>query len=472
VLEDNGSIDGSVRVPADVSKQAVLLGFKADIAAKLVCLHIIRLLTVVGSQSQERESLVAPPLGPRFHRRPGLPPKRMTSTSSGLYLPFARPSITEREKAAVLEVLDSGWLTTGPRTKLFEEQFAERVGVSHAVALNSATAALHLALESLGVGPGDEVIIPTWTFAASGEVVAYRGARPVLVDIDRSTLNATPESVMAAVTPRTRAVMAVHVAGLPIAIDRLVELLDPLGIPVVEDAAHAFPSQIGGPSGRYVGTFGRVGAFSFYATKTITTGEGGMLVTNDVAIADRVRVMSLHGISRDAWNRYAASGSWYYEIEDAGYKYNMTDIAAALGVVQLDRADELFAARRELAATYTARLRESTVHDLIEVPAEATDGSHAWHLYIIRLDLDRISVDRAGVIDALKDAGIGTSVHFIPLHLHPYYQKRWGYTARDLPIATGEYARALSLPIWPGMSLADVDRVVAALSAVLAPARR
>jgi dTDP-4-amino-4,6-dideoxygalactose transaminase len=388
------------------------------------------------------------------------------------YLPFARPSITDREKSAVLEVLDSGWLTTGPRTRLFEERFAERVGVSHAIALNSATAALHLALESLGVGPGDEVIIPTWTFAATGEVVAYRGARPILIDIDRRTLNATPEGVMAAVTPRTRAVIAVHVAGLPIAIDRLVEDLDPLGIPVVEDAAHAFPSRISGQSGRYAGTIGRVGAYSFYATKTITTGEGGMLVTDDSAIADRVRIMSLHGISRDAWNRYAASGSWYYEIEDAGYKYNMTDIAAALGVVQLERAEELLSARRELAGAYTARLTNSDVHDLIELPAEAPDGSHAWHLYIIRLNLGRLSIDRAAVIDALKEAGIGTSVHFIPLHLHPFYRKRWGYTALDLPVASDEYARVLSLPIWPGMTLADVDRVVDALSTVLVRARR
>jgi dTDP-4-amino-4,6-dideoxygalactose transaminase len=388
------------------------------------------------------------------------------------YLPFARPSITEREKQAVLDVLDSGWLTTGPRTKQFEERFAERTGVAHAIALNSATAALHLALEALGVGSNDEVIVPTWTFAASAGVVAYRGARPVLVDIDRSTLNATPEAMLAAVTPRTRAVIAVHVAGLPVEIERLVELLEPRGIAVVEDAAHAFPSRIGGPTGRYAGTFGRAGAFSFYATKTMTTGEGGMLVTDDDAIAARARVMSLHGISRDAWNRYAASGSWYYEIEDAGYKYNMTDIAAALGIVQLERADELLAARRELAAAYTARLGEPPLDGLIELPPDAPDGSHAWHLYIVRLALDRLAVDRAQVIAALKDLGIGTSVHFIPLHLHPYYRRRWGYTARDMPVATLEYERALSLPIWPGMSMADVDRVVEGLSSVLVPRRR
>jgi perosamine synthetase len=388
------------------------------------------------------------------------------------FLPFSRPSITDREKQAVLDVLDSGWLTTGPRAKLFEERFAAKVGSRHAVALNSATAALHLALEAVGVGPDDEVVLPTWTFAATGEVVAYCGARPVLVDIDAATLNAAPEAVLAAVTPRTRAVIAVHIAGLPVEIERLVSLLEPHGIAVIEDTAHAFPSRIGGASGRYAGTYGRAGAFSFYATKTITTGEGGMLVTDDDAIAARARTMSLHGISRDAWNRYAANGSWYYEIEDAGYKYNMTDIAAALGLVQLDRAEELLAARREIAATYASRLSVPPLSDLVERPTDTRDGSHAWHLYIIRLELDRLNVDRAQVIDGLKEVGIGTSVHFIPLHLHPYYRRRWGYVAGDFPVATREYARVLSLPIWPGMTTDDVDRVASGLEMVLAPVRR
>jgi dTDP-4-amino-4,6-dideoxygalactose transaminase len=387
------------------------------------------------------------------------------------YLPFARPSITEREKQAVLDVLESGWLTTGPRTKLFEERFAATVGTRHAIALNSATAALHLTLEALGVGPGDEVIVPTWTFAASAEVVVYRGARPVLVDVDRGTLNATPEAMLAAVTPRTRAVIAVHIAGLPVEIERLVTLLEARGIAVVEDAAHAFPSRIGGPTGRYAGTFGRAGAFSFYATKTITTGEGGMLVTDDDGIADRARVMSLHGISRDAWNRYAAGGSWYYEIEDAGYKYNMTDMAAALGLVQLERAEELLAARRSIAAAYTRGFRASAAADVLQLPGDAADGSHAWHLYVVRLELSRLALDRAAVVGALHDQGIGASVHFIPLHLHPYYRRRWGARPEDHPVATGEYERVLSLPIWPGMTADDVGRVVNALTSILEGAR-
>jgi dTDP-4-amino-4,6-dideoxygalactose transaminase len=391
-------------------------------------------------------------------------------TSAEPYLPFARPSITEREKEAVLEVLDSGWLTTGPRTKLFEERFAAFVGSRHAVALNSATAALHLTLEALGVGPGDEIIVPTWTFAASAEVVIYRGARPVLVDVDRRTLNATPEQVLAAVTPRTRAVVAVHIAGLPVEIESLVTQLEPRGIAIVEDAAHAFPSRVG-PSGRYAGTFGRAGAFSFYATKTITTGEGGMLVTDDDAIAARARVMSLHGISRDAWDRYAASGSWYYEIEDAGYKYNMTDIAAALGIVQLERAEELLAARRSIAAAYTEQFGASAAADLIELPPDTEDGSNAWHLYIVRLELDRLGIDRAAVLMALRKAGIGASVHFIPLHMHPYYRRRWGTRPEDHPVATHEYDRVISLPIWPGMTDSDIRRVVVSLSTTLDAAR-
>lgn len=396
----------------------------------------------------------------------------MTSNGARPFLPFARPSITDREKQAVLEVLDSGWLTTGPRTKEFERAFAARVGVGHAVALNSATAALHLALEALGVGPGDEVIVPTWTFASSAEVVVYRGARPVLVDVDRLTLNMTPEAVLAAITPRTRAVVAVHVAGLPVEIERLVALLEPRGIAVVEDAAHAFPSRLDGGTGRYVGTVGRAGAYSFYATKTITTGEGGMLVTDDEDLANRARVMGLHGISRDAWNRYTASGSWYYEIEDAGYKYNMTDIAAALGLVQLERSDELLAARRHLAARYADRLGGGPVAYLLELPVDPTGGSHAWHLYIVRLALDRLTIDRGTVIDRLKALGIGASVHFIPLHLHPYYRSRWGYAPEDLPVAKAEYERVISLPIWPGMTDVDVDRVADGLGEILAAERR
>lgn len=387
------------------------------------------------------------------------------------YLPFARPSITAAEKQAVLEVLESGWLTTGPKAAEFERQFAAVVGSTYAVAVNSATAALHLALEAIGIGPDDEVIVPTWTFAASAEVVAYFGARPVFVDVEPATLNASVDGMMAAVTGRTRAIVVVHFAGLPVDVDDLVRQLEPRGIAVVEDAAHAFPARVRS-LGPFAGTVGRVGAYSFYATKTITTGEGGMLVTDDEAIARRARMMALHGISRDAWNRYSSSGSWYYEIEDAGYKYNLTDIAAALGMVQLERAFVLRDARLQLARAYSAQLTASSVSELLDLPLEVAGDCHAWHLYVIRLRLDRLSVSRADVIDRLKGEGIGTSVHFIPLHLHPYYRRRWNTVAEQFPVATSEYERVISLPLWPDMAEDDVERVVRALESILGAGRR
>jgi len=255
-----------------------------------------------------------------------------------------------------------------------------------------------------------------------------------------------------------------------VAIADLVAALDPVGIPVVEDAAHAFPSRIGA-GGRMAGTVGRAGAYSFYATKTITTGEGGMLVTDDDEVAARARLMSLHGIGRDAWKRYAAGGSWYYEIEEAGYKYNMSDLAAALGLTQLARADQLLAARRQLAGWYRSAFAASAVAELIELPTDEPDGSHAWHLFVIRLSLERLALDRAQVVAALAEQEIGVSVHFIPLHLHPYY-RRLGWRAEDFPIASREFQRVISLPLWPGMTSADVERVVGALDLILSAARR
>jgi dTDP-4-amino-4,6-dideoxygalactose transaminase len=387
------------------------------------------------------------------------------------FLPFARPSITDLEKEAALEVLSSGWLTTGPRAKEFESAFAAKVGVRHAVALNSATAALHLALDALGVGPGDEIILPTWTFAATAEVVLYRGATPVLVDVDPKTLIATPDSFMAAVTSNTKAAIAVHFAGLPAFIDDLVERLNEKGVALVEDAAHAFPSRVAAAAGRYAGAFGVIGAYSFYATKTITTGEGGMLVTDTEQIADRARMMSLHGISRDAWKRYTADGSWSYDIEEAGYKYNMTDLAAAIGLAQLARAEELFDERKRLASAYLTAFAASPISDLIDLPVDPGDGSHAWHLFVVRLRLEALRVDRAEVIAALRERGIGTSVHFIPLHLHPLYRRLLDTQPETYPVSTAEAARVISLPLWPGMGVDAVARVVHALEDVLQPHR-
>jgi perosamine synthetase len=389
----------------------------------------------------------------------------MTTAAGRATIPFHVPDLGPEERAAVLEVLDSGWLTTGPRVVEFEEAIRQEVGSRHAVAMNSATAALHLALEALGIGPGDEVVIPTYTFAASGEVVRYLDARPRLADVDPATLNVTSETIEAQLRPATRAIMVVHFGGLVADMGPILELAGRRNIPVVEDAAHALPAS---RDGRAAGTFGAVGALSFYATKTVTTGEGGMLLTDDDAIADRARVMRLHGISRDAWKRYTAAGSWFYEIEDVGFKYNLTDLAAAIGVVQLRKAESMRRGREAIAARYGAAFEEAGLLDLVELPLwPGSDVVHAWHLYPIRLRRPAATVDRATLIEALKERGIGTSVHFIPLHLHPYYRRTYGYEPGDLPIAEAAYEREVSLPIYPGLAPSDVDRVVAAIGSIL-----
>ena len=382
-------------------------------------------------------------------------------------IPFHRPSLTQAERDAVLEVLDSGWLTTGQRTLLFEERIREFVGSRHAVAVNSATAALHLALEALGIKAGDEVIVPSYTFAACGEVVRYLGATPRLVDVDARTLNVTAANIEPAITPRTRAVIVVHFAGLMVEMDAIRTLAAHHGIPVIEDAAHAIPAFQGG---RAAGSIGAAGALSFYATKTVTTGEGGMLLTDSDAIADRARIMRLHGISRDAWKRYMASGSWYYEIEEAGFKYNLTDLAAAIGLVQLERAEQMRARRERIAGLYGSAIAEAGLTDLVQLPAGPGPADvHAWHLYPIRLELGRSARDRAATIELLAARGIGTSVHFIPLHLHPYYRRTFGYQPADLPVAAREYEREISLPIYPDLSDADVHRVVETLAEAIVP---
>ncbi len=380
---------------------------------------------------------------------------------------FHRPAIGEAEIRAAVEVLESGWLTTGERAVRFEQAIVERLGIRHAVAVNSATAALHLALEALGIGPGDEVVVPTYTFAASAEVARYLGARPRLVDVDRRTANVTAGDIEPFIGPRTRAIEVVHIGGLSAEMEPIVELAERHHIPVIEDAAHALPTTRGG---RQAGTWGAAGALSFYATKTVTTGEGGMLVTDSDAIADRAKVMRLHGISRDAWKRYAAGGNWYYEIEDAGFKYNLTDLAAAIGLVQLERADETRLAREAIAGAYDARLTELGLEGLVELPARPPDGDvHAWHLYAIRLTDEAVGrgIDRGAVIERLKADGIGTSVHFIPLHLHPYYRRTYGYAPGDFPNAERAYEREISLPIYPDLVLEDVDRVALGLRRAL-----
>ena len=383
-------------------------------------------------------------------------------------IPFHRPSIGQGERDAVIEVLDSGWLTTGRKSADFEEAVRAATGAGYAVAVNSATAALHLILEALGIRSGDEVVVPTYTFAACGEVVRYLNARPRLADVDPATFNATAETIAAQLRPETRAIMVVHYGGALADMGPILELARSRDLPVIEDAAHALPCS---RDGRAAGVWGTASALSFYATKTVTTGEGGMLLTDSAEIANRARSMRLHGLSRDAWRRYSGSGSWYYEIEDAGFKYNLTDIAAAIGLVQLGRADWLRAERERVARRYVQAFEAAGLDDLVELPVmPAPNEVHAWHLFPLRLNLERVAVSRAGAIDRLAEAGIGTSVHFIPLHLHPYYRRMYGYQPDDLPVAKRQYEREISLPIYPDLSDEDVDYVAERLAEILKPA--
>jgi len=376
------------------------------------------------------------------------------------FLPFHIPEIGEDEIRSVVETLKSGWLTTGVKVKRFEEDFAKYLGCGHAIALNSCTAALHLALEAVGIEEGDEVIVPTMTFTATAEVVLYFKAKPVLVDCLPDTFNIDPAGVERAITPKTKAIIPVHFGGQPCDMEPILEVARRHKLYVIEDAAHALPAKY---RGNTVGTIGDITCFSFYATKTITTGEGGMATTENPEWAARMRMMSLHGISHDAWKRYTKEGSWYYEVVSPGFKYNLTDIGAAIGIEQLKKCDLFGAARKRIAAAYDegfANLPE------IQTPVCASDVQHAWHLYVIQLDLERLKINRHQFIEALREAGIGTSVHFIPLHLHPYYRNEFGYTAKDFFQASAVYERIISLPIYPNMTHADADRVVSAVRSI------
>ena len=382
------------------------------------------------------------------------------------FLPFHVPDIAEDEIHAAVEALRSGWLTTGARVKQFEIDFARYVGGQHAIAVNSGTAALHLALDAVGVREGDEVLVPTMTFAASAEVVLYFKAKPVLVDCRRDTMNIDPDQIEKAITAKTKAMMPVHIGGHPCDMDRLVEIARTRHLKVIEDAAHALPTRY---QGQMVGTIGDITCFSFYATKTITTGEGGMATTANPAWAERMRIMSLHGISHDAWKRYTAEGSWYYEILYPGYKYNLTDVAAALGIQQLKKCDQFWELRRRCAAWYNEGFRDVPE---ITVPYVAPDVQHAWHLYVIQLNLEQLRINRKRFIELLKKERIGTSVHFIPLHLHPYYRDSFGYRPEDFPTANAVFERIISLPIYPKLTEADVQRVIDTVRTLVKQYRR
>ncbi|MBX3441594.1 MAG: DegT/DnrJ/EryC1/StrS family aminotransferase [Planctomyces sp.] len=381
-------------------------------------------------------------------------------------IPFFRPTIGEEEIQSVVETLRSGWLTTGPKVRKLEQQFAEYVGAEFAIAVNSCTAALHLALEAIGVGPGDEVLVPTLTFASTGETVMHLGATPVLVDCCADTLCIDSDQIESRITERTRAILPVHYAGHPCDMDQIQEIARRRGLHVIEDAAHAIPAEY---DGRRVGAISELTCFSFYANKTITTGEGGMVTTNDRQLADRVRLMSMHGISKDAWKRFSAEGSWYYEILAPGYKYNLTDLAAAIGLHQLEKSGQFHQRRAEIARAYDAAFADLPE---LKLPTTRPEVGHAWHLYVIQVDVDRLTLNRNEFIQAINAAGVGTSVHYLPLHMHPLYRERLGYAPEQLPVAQSVFDRIISLPIYPTMTAEEIDYVAATIRQIVESHRR
>ena len=383
------------------------------------------------------------------------------------FLSFSPPLIGEEEIKEVRDTLLSDWITTGPKTKRFEEDFRRFIGAPAALALNSCTAGLHTALATLGIGRGDAVITTPLTFCASVNVVEHVGARPVLVDVEQDTLNIDPERLQQAMAENqgVRALLPVDLYGHPCEWDAVMGLARRHNVHVIEDAAHALPAKY---RSRAIGTIADLTAFSFYATKNITTGEGGML-TGAPELLEKARVLSLHGMSHDGWNRYSAEGSWFYEVVVPGFKYNMTDIQAAIGIHQLRKLPRFQARRREIARRYNDALSRC---EQLQIPVERPEVEHAWHLYVVRLHLDQLTIDRGQFIDELRARNIGTSVHFVPIHLHPYYRDKYGFKPTDFPVAYREYQRIVSLPLYPRMSDEDVIDVIDAVTTVVTRHRR
>jgi len=375
-----------------------------------------------------------------------------------LQIPFHRPYITQDEKDEVLDSLNSGWLTMGPKTIEFEKRFREYVfagsakaaNSQFAVSFNSATAALHLALKAVGIKFGDEIILPTNTFVATAEVVTYFGAMPVLCDIEEETHNIDASKIESLITKKTKAIIPVHFGGQPCDMDEICTLAKRYKLNIIEDAAHALPSRY---KGRTIGTIGDVTCFSFYATKTLATGEGGMATSSSKEFAENMKRNRLHGISRDAWNRYTVKGSWYYEVVDNGYKYNTTDINSALGVAQLRKIDWMLEKRQHVAHAYDTAFKGTAVN----TPLIRNDRETSWHLYVINVN------NRDELSERLKEDGIGTSVHFIPVHKHPYYRDTYRYCGDDFPVANRVFERSLSLPIYPGLTDEELSYVINAV---------
>ena len=392
------------------------------------------------------------------------------------FLPFSPPFIGEEEINEVVDTLRFGWITTGPKVKRFEEEFAAFIGSPGALALNSGTAALHVALATLGIGPGDAVITTPMTFCSTVHVIEQVGAQPILVDIEPNTLNIDPNRIEEVIKLETRnsklkikALLPVHLYGHPCEMDAILGIAPKHGLAVIEDAAHALPAKykgcmIGGSPNPQSAIGNRhLVCFSFYATKNLTTAEGGML-TGEQELVEEARIWSLHGMSRDAWNRYGDEGSWYYEVVCPGFKYNMTDIAAAIGIQQLRKLPTFQIRRQEIVHRYNKAFSQ---FEELQIPGEKPYVEHSWHLYVLRLNLQRLKISRNQFIEELKSRNIGTSVHFIPIHLHPYYRDKYGYKPDDFPIAHREYQRIISLPLYPKMRDQDVEDVIEAVTDVI-----
>ena len=377
------------------------------------------------------------------------------------FIPFARPWIGDDEIEAVSEVLTSKWISTGPKTAEFERRFAEYIGVKHALAVSSCTAALHLSLVAAGIDEGDEVITTPYTFTATSEAIGYTGAKPVFVDIDSTTLNIDVSKISENLTPRTKAILPVHIAGTPCDMDALLEICKARNLVLIDDAAHAIPTDY---KGHRIGSIGDLSVFSFYANKNLTTAEGGMITTNSDNYVEMIKPMRLHGLNKDAWARQSNRSVWYYQVDSQGYKYNMTDIQAAMGLCQLMKLNKQIEVRRRYIQIYQERL--GTIPEIVTPPRE-TLHRHSWHLYIIQLRTDLLKISRDEFVEAMRGANIECSVHYIPLHLFPYYQKRYGYREGDFPNAEASFERVVSLPLHLDLTVEDIHTVVDTITRIL-----
>ncbi len=377
------------------------------------------------------------------------------------FIPFARPWIGDDEIEAVSEVLASKWISTGPKTAEFERRFAEYVGAKHALAVSSCTAALHLSLVAAGIGEGDEVITTPYTFTATSEAIGYTGAKPVFVDIDPRTLNIDVDKISEKLTPSTKAILPVHIAGAPCDMDALLEICKARNLVLIDDAAHAIPTDY---KSRRIGSIGDLSVFSFYANKNLTAAEGGMITTNSDEYAEIIKPMRLHGLNKDSWTRQSNRSVWHYQVDSQGYKYNMTDIQAAMGLCQLMKLNKQIEVRGKYIQIYQEGLGK--IPEIVTPPGE-THHRHSWHLYIIQLRTDQLKISRDDFVEAMRDANIECSVHYIPLHLFSYYQKRYGYREGDFPRAEAAFERVVSLPLHMDLTVDDVHTVVDTIREIL-----